>query len=76
MISSESERIHHPTLINPLSKNIAVRDRGQNSSKVDQSRVAMELSESLVESNHLLGVRSRIVALLAINSFCEMEVSW
>ena len=52
-----------------LAQNKAVPDSTSECGKVHQSRGTMQHAKSLVQLLHLLRLRARVVALLAITSF-------
>ena len=58
-------------LLNPRAQGEAVGDNGDEGDQVEQRREAMDLAKLLVEGRHLLGVRRRIIALLAVFRLCD-----
>lgn len=52
-----------------LAQDSTVPDSGDQAKKVDQARDAMHTAELLVQGQHLLGVRRRVIAPLAIAGF-------
>lgn len=57
----------------PRGQGEAVGKSRNEGHEVEQRRNAMSLSEPLVERQHLLRVRSRVVALLAIFLLCSSK---
>lgn len=52
-----------------LTKNDTIADSGNEADHVNQTRNAMHAPKSFVKSHHFLGMRRRVVALLAIAGF-------
>ena len=57
------------SLLNSLAQRNSIVDSSNKSNQVDQARHAVHTTESLVQGHHLLGVGSRVIALLSITSF-------
>jgi hypothetical protein len=56
-------------LLQTLAQHSTVPDGSDEADHVYQAGHAMHTAKALVQSDHLLGVRSRVVALLSIASF-------
>lgn len=55
----------------PLAQDYAIGNCRQETAQIDERRDSVQLAKLLVELSHLLGVRRRVVTLLAVDRFCR-----